>query len=92
MSVSRIDDQHVSARSSQRFRALDRVGADTNRRTHTQSSALVLGRIRMLNLLLDVFDVIKPGQPAIGVDDRKLLDLVAMEDLLGLGRVVPDGA
>ena len=84
--VRGVDDEHVDAGGDERLRALDRVRADADRRADAQPAALVLRRVRVLDLLLDVLDGDQPAQPAVGVDDRQLLDLVAVEDLLGLAR------
>ena len=81
-----VDDEHVDAGRDERLRALDRLGADADRRADAQPAAVVLRRLRVLDLLLDVLDGDEPAQPAVGVDDRELLDLVAVEDLLRLLR------
>ena len=81
-----VDDEHVDAGRDERLRALDCLGADADRRADAQPAALVLRRLRVLDLLLDVLDGDQPAQPAVGVDDRQLLDLVAVEDLLRLLR------
>ena len=86
MAVRRVDDEHVGARSDERLRALDGLRPDTDRGADAQAPALVLRRLRVLDLLLDVLDGDQPAQAAVGVDDGQLLDLVATEDLLGLGQ------
>ena len=85
VAVRRVDDEHVDAGLDERLRALERVGPDADRGADAQPPLLVLRRLRELDLLLDVLDGDQPAQPAVGVDDRELLDLVAVEDLLGLG-------
>ena len=46
--------------------------------------------VRVLDALRDVLDRDQPAQDAVRVDDRQLLDLVAVEDLLGLLERRPD--
>ncbi len=84
MPVCRVDDQHVDVRADQRLCARKRVRPDPDRGADAEPAPLVLRRVGILDLLLDVLDGDEPAQPALGVDDRKLLDLVAVEDLLGL--------
>ena len=90
MAVRRVDDEHVHARRDERLRALERVGADADRGADPQPPLLVLRRLRVLDLLLDVLDGDEPAQAAVCVDDGELLDLVAVEDLLGLRERRPD--
>ena len=75
-----IDDEHIDAGGDERLRALDRVGPDADRGADAQAAALVLRRVRVLDLLLDVLDGDEPAQLSVGVDDRQLLDLVPAED------------
>src|SRR6476469_3553714 len=85
MPVRRIDDEHVDAGVNERARALPRVGADAHCGADAQASLLVLRRLRKLDALLDVLDGDKTLEPSLRIDDRKLLDLVAMQDRLRLG-------
>ena len=62
--VRRVDDEHVDARVDQRLRALERVGADADRRADAQPPLLVLRRVRVLDLLLDVLDGDQALEPA----------------------------
>ena len=82
-----VDDEHVGAGRDERLRTLGCLGADSDRRSDAQPAAVVLRRLRVLDLLLDVLDGDEPAQPTVGVDDRELLDLVAVKDLLRLLRV-----
>ena len=91
VTVSGVDDEHVDARSGERLGTLERVRADADRGTDAQAALLVLRRLRKLDLLLDVLDRDQPAQPAVGIDDRQLLDLVAVEDLLRLRERRPHG-
>jgi hypothetical protein len=89
--VRRVDDEQVDPRADQRLRALDRVGADADGRADAQPAAVVLRRVRVLELLLDVLDGDQAAQPPVRVDDRQLLDLVAVEDRLRLRERRADG-
>ena len=86
MAVRGVDDEHVHAAGDERLRALDRVGPDADGGADAQAAALVLRRVRVLDLLLNVLDGDEPAQPSVRVDDRQLLDLVAAEDRLGFLR------
>ena len=52
---------------------------DPDRRTDQQPAVAVLGGERVLLGLDEVLDRDQPGQPAVAVDDRQLLDLVAAQ-------------
>ena len=91
MAVRRIDDQHIDARVDERARALPGVGADADSGADAQPSLLVLRRLRELDPLLDVLDGDQPLQHSVRVDDRELLDLVAVQDRLRLCERRPDG-
>ena len=88
--MGRVHDDHVCSRADECLGALERVGADADRRRRPQPSLVVLRRVGELDLLLDVLDRDQPAQPAIRVDDRELLDLVPVQDLLGLRQRRPD--
>ena len=81
-----VDDEHVGAGRDQRLRALDRVGADTDRGADAQAALRVLRRLRELDALLDVLDGDQALDAPVVVDDRELLDAVAVQQLLGLAR------
>ena len=90
VAVRRVDDEDVDLLGDESLRALEGVGADADRGADPQPAALVLRRERVLDPLLDVLDGDQALELAVGVDDRQLLDLVAVEDLLGLGERRPD--
>ena len=90
MAVRRVDHQHVDTRVDERACALPGVCADTDRGADAQPSLLVLCRLRELDPFLDVLDGDQPLQPSVRVDDRQLLDLVAMEDRLRLRQRRPE--
>ena len=75
----------------QRAGALERVRADADRGADAQPALLVLGRERELDPLLDVLDRDQALEVAVRVDDRQLLDLVAVQDLVRLVEGRPDG-
>ena len=79
MAVSGVDDEHVDLGFDERRRALERVGPDPDRSADTQSPVLVLRRVG--NPLRDVLDGDQTPETSVGVHDRELLDLVAVEDL-----------
>jgi hypothetical protein len=91
MAVRRIDDQDVDTRVDERARTLPRVRADTHCGADAQPPLLVLRRLRELDSLLDVLYGDQPLQPSFCVDDRQLLDFVAMEDRLSLSQRRPEG-
>ena len=90
MPVRRVDDEHVDLGGDERGCALHRVGTDADRGADPQPPLVVLRRVRVLDPLRDVLDGDEPLEPAVGVDDRELLDLVAVEDRLGLLERRPD--
>ena len=56
VAVRRVDDEDVDVGRDERLRAFDRVAADADRGADAQPAALVLARVRVLDLLLDVLD------------------------------------
>ena len=90
VAVRRVEHEHVDARGGERLRALDRVRADADGSADPEPPLRVLGRVRKLEPLRDVLDRDQPLQATVGIDDRQLLDLVPMEDLLRLGEGRPD--
>ena len=89
--VCRVHDEHVDLSVDERGCALHRVGPDSDRRPHTQPTLLVLRRVRVLDPLRDVLDRDEPREAPFVIDDRQLLDLVAVEDRLGLLERRADG-
>ena len=79
--MSRVDDQHIDARSDQRLGAIHRVLGDADGRAASKPSERVLRRVRILHGLLDVLDRDQPLQPVLAIDHEELLDLVLVEDL-----------
>ena len=84
VAVRGVDDQEIDVLLDQRRGPLFGVGADPDRRADPQPALGVLGRVRELDLLLDVLDRDQPGQIAVLVDDRQLFDPVPVQDLAGL--------
>ena len=85
MTVRGIEYEHVDACGDERVRAVERVRADADRRADAQPPLRVLRRVRVLEPLRDVLDRDQALQASVCVDDRQLLDLVPVEDPLGLG-------
>ncbi len=83
----------TSARDERRG-AIERVGADADRGDDAEASALVLRRERIPDSRFSMsLTVIRPAEPAVAVDERELLDLVAAEqDRLSLGERRSDAA
>ena len=88
--MRRVEHEHVGARGGEGLRALDRVRADADRSPDPETPLRILGRVWKLEPLRDVLDRDQPPEAAVGIDDRELLDLVPMEDLLRLGEGRPD--
>ena len=84
VAVRRVHDEDVHLGVDERRSPLERVRPDPDRRAHAQAALVVLRRVGVLDLLRDVLDGDEALEPSVGVDDRELLDLVAMEDRLGL--------
>ena len=79
-----VDDDDVDLGVDQRAGALERIRADADRGADTKAALLVLGRERELDPLLDVLDRDQALEVTVRVDDRELLDLVAVQDLVRL--------
>jgi hypothetical protein len=90
MTVRGVDDEDVDLGGDERCSALERIRSDADRGTDPQAALVVLRCIRVLDALRDVLDGDEPLEPAVGVDYRELLDLVAVEDRLGLLERRPD--
>ncbi len=80
VAVRRVEHEHVGARRDELLGALEGVGPDADGRSDTQTPVRVLGRMGELDPLLDVLDGDQPFEHAGGVDDRKLLDAVAVQE------------
>src|SRR5215211_5376535 len=91
VAMRRVDDEDVDIGPDERAGPLERVRPDTDRGADAEATVAVLGRVRVLDLLLDVLDRDEPLEHAVGIDDRQLLDLVAMEDAGGLLEGGADG-
>ena len=87
MAVRRVDDEDVGAGSRSAPARARRASGPTPTAAPTRKPALrVLRRLRELDALLDVLDGDQAREPPVGVDDRQLLDAVAVQQLLGLAR------
>ena len=60
------------------------VVADADGGRAAQPPGVVAGGVGELLALLDVLDRDQPGEAAVVVDERQLLDAVALQDRLGL--------
>ena len=85
VAVGGVDDEHVDAGLDQRRGALPGVAEVADRRADQQPAVGVLGGVRELLGLHEVLDGDEPGEPALVVDQRQLLELVLAQQR---GRVV----
>ncbi len=90
VSVGGVDDEHVDVLVDERGSALERVRSDADRGPDPKATLVVLRGVRILDPLLDVLDRDQATQVAVTVDDRQLLDPVAMEDAPRLVERRPD--
>ena len=90
VAVRRVDDEDVDLGVDERRRALQRVRPDADGGADAQATLVVLRRVRVLDPLRDVLDGDEALEAPVRVDDRELLDLVAVEDRLGLLERRPD--
>ena len=74
-----VHDEDVDPGVDERFGALLRLGSDTDRGTHDESALSVLGGVRVLLALREVFDGDEAAQPTLVVHERKLFDLVGAQ-------------
>src|SRR5699024_6822787 len=74
VAVGGVDDEEVDARVDERRGPLERIGSGADGGGHPQSSAFVLGGVRVLDALLDVLDRDETGEAPALVDDGQLLD------------------
>ena len=77
--VRGVNDQHVDAGVDQGDCPCPRVVADTHRGSDKQPAVAVLGGQWELFGLDEILDGDQPGQLAVAVDDRQLLNLVAAQ-------------
>ena len=84
VAVGGVDDEDVDLGVDERGGALERVRPDSDGGADPQAPLVVLRRVRILDPLRDVLDRDQPLEQPVGVDDGELLDLVAVEDRLGL--------
>lgn len=82
--VRGVDDEEVDARPSQRLGPLQGLRAGTDRRADEQTALGVLRRMGVLLGLDEVLDRDQALEDARVVDQRKLLDLVAAQQLHGV--------
>ena len=84
VAVGGVDGDGVDGPGDERLDALLDVVADADGGRAAQPAGVVAGRVRELLALLDVLHRDQPGEAAVVVDERQLLDAVALEDRLGL--------
>ena len=81
--VRGIDHEHVHVCSDQRRRAITGVARNAHRRPHTQPAEVVLGRIRVLDLFLNIFDGDQTLELEIAIHDQQLFNFVAVQNFPG---------
>ena len=84
VSVGGVDTDCVDGGSHQRLDPSLEVVADAHCGGTAEPAAAVLRCVGELEPLLDVLHRDEPGEPAVGVDERQLLDAVLLEDQLRL--------
>src|SRR5690606_7552175 len=89
VTVGAVEHQRVCAGLDQGGGTGLEVGADADRRRHINAAEVVFGEVREGTPLGDVLDGDEPAQVVLVVDDQKLLDLVAAQDVT---RVLQGGA
>src|SRR5687768_10814705 len=82
--MGRVDDNDIDVGADQRLTTGQRFWTNADSGGNPQTTLLVGGRVRVLNLLLDVFDGDEPLEIAVVVYDRELFDLVLVQNLFGL--------
>jgi hypothetical protein len=92
VAVGGVDGEQVDARTRPAPRPAPHPRADADGGGAQQAPAGVLGRVRVLADLLDVLEGEHAGQPAVGVDDRQLLDPVRPASGRGPASSVVPGA
>ena len=85
VAVGGVHDDDVHLGLDQGGHAVEGAGADANGGSGQQAAVGVLGRVGVLDGLLDVLDGYQADEDALGVHQGQLLDLVLFEQRLGLG-------
>lgn len=88
--MRRVDDEDVVAGGDQRLRALESVVPDPDHRSDAQASLRVLSCMGIADAILDVLDRDQPLELKVLVDDQKLFDPVAAQDVFRLFDGRPD--
>ena len=91
MPVCRVDTQHIDAYFDQGFGALDEITTHADGRAYPQSPLLIFTRIRVFDLLHDIFDRNHPRQAPVVVHHQHLFDAVFVEQFFGLFERCPFG-
>jgi hypothetical protein len=84
VTVGGVDGDDVDRHRNQRLDALLDVVADPHCGRATQPAATVTRCVRVVEPLLDVLDGDQPGELAVLVDERELLDAVTLQDRFGI--------
>ncbi len=79
-----VDGQHVHFAPDQLLGALEEIAGGADRRPHPQPALAVFGRVRVLQLLLDVLDGDEALEGELVVHHQQFFDAVLVQDGLGL--------
>ncbi len=91
VAVGVVDDDDVALGGDQGPGPVEEVRADADRGADPEAAQAVLGRVGVLDALQDVLVGDEALEVVVLVDDEELLDLVLVEDLLGVLERRPDG-
>src|SRR5690242_4673243 len=89
VAVCRVDHDQVCSRFHQSCGTSDWIAKRTDGSAYPQPSAMVLGRVGELSYFLNVLNGDQAEQAAVLVDDRKFLDAMLLQDILGLFQCRP---
>ena len=84
VAVGRVEHDGVGALRGQVLHALEGVARHADGRRHAEAAVAVLGRVRVLQLLLDVLDRDEPLQMVLVVDHRELFHAMPVQDGTGV--------
>ena len=69
VTVRGIHHQRIDTCRDERFRSFHRITTDTDRRANSKPALAVLGRVRVLDALLNILDGDQPLEVALVVDN-----------------------
>ena len=81
MTMRRVYRQHIHARLDQQRRPFDFAGRRANRRPNPQASQRVFGSVRVIDLLLNIFDRNQARQFAVSVHHQHFFNAVLVQNV-----------